>query len=74
MGRIGRGQNLRTPPFALSVLGGIQPGKIARQFKAAVHGAAEDDGFIQRFSILISLSVKYGTVFLAGASVYIKIT
>lgn len=51
--RIGRGLNRHVKPFALSVLGGIQPGRLCRHLEAALEGGDEDDGFMQRFGLLV---------------------
>jgi putative DNA primase/helicase len=51
--RIGRGENLRVERCCVSVLGGIQPGKIAPLVDAAVKESAQDDGWLQRFSLLV---------------------
>jgi hypothetical protein len=51
--RIGRGENLRVDRCCISVLGGIQPGKLAPLVDAAVKESAQDDGWLQRFSLLV---------------------
>lgn len=62
--RIGRGLNLHIPAFAISMLGGIQPGKVARHLKAAVDGGEGDDGMLQRFSLMVwpDVSVEWKNV------------
>ena len=51
--RIGRGLNLRVERCCISVLGGIQPGKLAPLVDGAVRESVEDDGWVQRLSILV---------------------
>lgn len=51
--RVGRGENLRVDRCCVSVLGGIQPGKIARLVDGAVKESVEDDGWLQRLSLLV---------------------
>jgi putative DNA primase/helicase len=51
--RILRGQNLHVPGVCLSLLGGTQPGKIARWVKYANSEGIKDDGFLQRFSFAV---------------------
>lgn len=62
--RIGRGLNRYVPPFVLAMLGGIQPHKLARHLKDAAQGGEGDDGFIQRFSLLVwpDMSKKWKNV------------
>jgi Protein of unknown function (DUF3987) len=50
--RIGRGE-ITVTGLCLSVLGGIQPGKIARYVYEASEGGAEDDGLLQRLQLLV---------------------
>jgi putative DNA primase/helicase len=50
--RIGRGK-IHIEGLCLSVLGGIQPGKIARYVYEASEGGASDDGLLQRFQLLV---------------------
>lgn len=51
--RIMRGRNLHIPAVCLSMLGGIQPGKLAAYIHDAVSGGAGDDGLLQRFGMLV---------------------
>lgn len=51
--RIGRGENLRVDKCCLSVVGGIQPGKIAPLVDGANRESLHDDGWIQRLSLLV---------------------
>lgn len=46
--RIGRG-TVHIPALTLSVLGGIQPGKLARYLDEALDGGGGADGLLQRF-------------------------
>lgn len=48
--RIGRG-TVRIEACAVSVLGGIQPGKLAEYVRGAVKGGMGDDGLMQRFQL-----------------------
>jgi hypothetical protein len=50
--RISR-SGVRTPALALSISGGIQPGKLTRYITGAVKGDNEADGLLQRFQLLI---------------------
>jgi len=50
--RIGRG-TLHIPALCLSLLGGIQPGKLASYVYAAQDGGSGDDGLLQRFQLLV---------------------
>lgn len=51
--RIGRGRNLHIPAVCLSLLGGIQPGKLQAYIHDALSGGAADDGLLQRFGLLV---------------------
>lgn len=51
--RILRGRNLHIVAVCLSVLGGIQPGKLQAYIHDAVSGGAGDDGLLQRFGLLV---------------------
>ncbi len=50
--RIGRG-SLAIPPSCVSIVGGIQPGKLRRYVEEAAAGRAGADGLLQRFSLLV---------------------
>jgi hypothetical protein len=50
--RIGRG-TVRIDACAMSVLGGVQPGKLAEYVRGAVRGGFSDDGLIQRFGLAV---------------------
>jgi putative DNA primase/helicase len=51
--RITRGFHLNIPAVCLSLVGSTQPGRIAQYVKAAVNGGVGDDGFLQRFGLLV---------------------
>lgn len=50
--RIGRG-TLHVPALCLSIVGGIQPARLAPYIHHAVRGGNGDDGFIQRFQLAV---------------------
>jgi len=50
--RIGRG-TIRVEACAASILGGMQPGKLAEYVRGAVRGGFSDDGLIQRFQLAV---------------------
>ena len=50
--RIGRG-TLYIPAVIVSVLGGIQPGKLSTYLTQTMQGGAGDDGLLQRFQLLV---------------------
>jgi hypothetical protein len=50
--RIGRG-TVRIEAPAVSILGGIQPGKLAEYVRGAVRGGMGDDGLLQRFQLAV---------------------
>ena len=52
MDRIGRGE-VYIPRVCLSLLGGIQPGKVQSYVREAVAGSAGDDGLLQRFGLAV---------------------
>lgn len=50
--RIGRG-SIRVEACAVSIVGGIQPGKLAEYLRVAVRGGLGDDGLMQRFQLAV---------------------
>ena len=50
--RIGRG-TLHLEALCLSILGGIQPGRLERYVSDAVQGGMGDDGLLQRFQLIV---------------------
>ena len=50
--RIGRGTVLINA-CAMSILGGMQPGKLAEYVRGAIRGGFSDDGLIQRFQLAV---------------------
>ncbi len=50
--RIGRG-TVRIEAPAVSILGGIQPGKLSEYVRGAVRGGMADDGLLQRFQLAV---------------------
>jgi putative DNA primase/helicase len=50
--RIGRG-TVHIPRVCLSMIGGIQPGRIQEYVRNAVQGGSADDGLLQRFGLLV---------------------
>lgn len=50
--RIGRG-TLYIEAACMSILGGIQPGPLAKYLREAVKGGSGDDGLMQRFQLLV---------------------
>ncbi len=50
--RIGRG-SLYVPALYLSIIGSIQPGPLAQYIRGAMQGGKGDDGFIQRFQLMV---------------------
>lgn len=55
--RIGRG-SLHVPSLFLSIFGSIQPGPLAQYVRSTIKGGAGDDGFLQRFSMMVWPDVK----------------
>ena len=50
--RIGRGTT-RIEACAVSIMGGVQPGKLGEYVRGAVRGGTADDGLIQRFQMSV---------------------
>lgn len=50
--RIERG-SLHIPALCLSIFGSIQPGPLSQYIRSAMQGGAGDDGFIQRFQVMV---------------------
>jgi Protein of unknown function (DUF3987) len=50
--RIGRG-TIEIEAACVSLLGGIQPGPLAHYLRTALEGGSGDDGFMQRFQLLV---------------------
>lgn len=50
--RIGRG-SVRVEACAVSIVGGIQPGRLGDYLRAAVRGGLGDDGLMQRFQLAV---------------------
>ncbi len=50
--RIGRG-TLNIPALCVSIIGGIQPGPLGSYVNQTMSGGAGDDGFLQRFQLLV---------------------
>jgi hypothetical protein len=50
--RIGRG-SLPVPALCLSIFGSIQPGPLSKYVHNAVRGGLDDNGFIQRFQVMV---------------------
>lgn len=57
--RIGRG-TVAIDCCAMSIIGGIQPGKLADYVRGAVHGGSGDDGLLQRFQLLVHPDMPSG--------------
>lgn len=50
--RIGRG-TVRIPRVCISMIGGIQPGRVQEYVRGAVNGGSADDGLLQRFGLAV---------------------
>ncbi|WP_458070646.1 YfjI family protein [Rhodanobacter sp. BL-MT-08] len=50
--RIGRG-TVRVEACAVSILGGMQPGKLSEYVRGAIRGGFSDDGLMQRFQLAV---------------------
>lgn len=55
--RIGRG-SLHIPSLFLSIFGSIQPGPLSQYVRSTIKGGVGDDGFLQRFSMMVWPNVK----------------
>jgi Protein of unknown function (DUF3987) len=55
--RIERG-TLHIPAICLSIFGSIQPGPLSQYVRSAIQGGAGDDGFIQRFQVMVWPNAK----------------
>jgi hypothetical protein len=55
--RIERG-SLHIPALCLSIFGSIQPGPLSQYVNSALQGGTGDDGFIQRFQIMVWPNTK----------------
>lgn len=55
--RIGRG-SLHVPSLFLSIFGSIQPGPLSQYVRSTIKGGIGDDGFLQRFQIMVWPNVK----------------
>jgi Protein of unknown function (DUF3987) len=55
--RIERG-SLHIPALCLSIFGSIQPGPLGQYINSALQGGTGDDGFIQRFQIMVWPNTK----------------
>ena len=51
--RIVRGRDKFIPAVCLSMLGSIQPGKLASYVRSAIYGDDGDDGLLQRFGLMV---------------------
>lgn len=57
--RIGRG-TIPIEACAMSILGGMQPGKLSEYVRGAVRGGFSDDGLIQRFQLAVYPDLSAG--------------
>lgn len=57
--RIGRG-SLHVPSLFLSIFGSIQPGPLSQYVRSTIKGGIGDDGFLQRFQMMVWPDVKPG--------------
>lgn len=57
--RIGRG-TVQIPALCLSIVGGIQPAKLARYISEALSGGYAADGLLQRFQLLVWIAGRNG--------------
>lgn len=66
--RICRG-SLHIPALCLSIFGSIQPGPLTQYVRSAVQGGVGDDGFIQRFQIMVWPDPKDTWELVSGTSI-----
>jgi putative DNA primase/helicase len=59
--RIGRG-TIDIEATTVSIIGGIQPGRLSEYLRGAVKGGGDDDGLIQRFQLAVWPDVDTGWV------------
>jgi len=55
--RIGRG-SLHVPALFISIFGSIQPGPLSQYVRSTLKGGVGDDGFLQRFQMIVWPDVK----------------
>ncbi len=65
--RIGRG-SLHIPALCLSIFGSIQPGPLTQYIRAAIKGGIGDDGFLQRFQLVVWPDPTLGWELIEGVS------
>ena len=66
--RIGRGF-LPVPALCLSIFGSIQPGPLSKYIRDAVRGGSGDNGFIQRFQMMVWPEPKTTWELVEGTSI-----
>lgn len=66
--RIGRG-SLLVPALCLSIFGSIQPGPLSKYLREAVRGGLGDNGFIQRFQMMVWPEPKTSWELVEGISI-----
>lgn len=66
--RIGRG-SLHVPSLFLSIFGSIQPGPLSQYVRSTIKGGAGDDGFLQRFSMMVWPDMKSGWELIDGINI-----
>lgn len=66
--RIGRG-SLLVPALCLSIFGSIQPGPLSKYIRDAVRGGSGDNGFIQRFQMMVWPEPKTTWELVEGVSI-----
>lgn len=65
--RIERG-SLHIPSLCLSIFGSIQPGPLSQYIRSAMQGGTGDDGFIQRFQVMVWPDAKDHWELIQGVS------